>query len=197
MKILQATTPEQLQGILDLQKVNLKEVVPESLHREQGFVTVKHSLDVLLAMNRKLNHLIAVENDRVVGYALAMHPDLKEQIPKLITMFERIETLSYQGNPLHRSRFYIMGQICIAQAYRGQGLFAKLYEAHRECYSGQFDYLITEVSGNNPRSLKAHEKVGFETLLKYRDTADLWHLILWDWMQENQSISSYPDFSGK
>jgi hypothetical protein len=78
-------------------------------------------------------------------------------------------------------KYYVMGQICVAENYRGQGVFDGLYQKHREKYSSQFDLLITEVSKRNTRSMKAHERVGFKTVHSFRDHTDEWNIILWDW----------------
>lgn len=181
MTIQQATTTAHLQGILQLQKENHKDHLPESVKNQEGFLTVKHTLELLEAMNREIRHIIALDEDKVVGYALSMPVSLRNRIPVLASMFEKLEDLNFNGQPLKNSNFYIMGQVCVDREYRGKGMLTGLYQKHRELYSRQFDYLITEVSANNPRSVRAHEKVGFETILKYRDDTDFWHLILWDW----------------
>ncbi len=74
-----------------------------------------------------------------------------------------------------------MGQICISEAFRGQGIFEKLYLKHKEIYSGKFDICLTEVSVRNKRSMKAHERVGFQTIHTFKDKTDDWNILLWDW----------------
>ena len=59
--------------------------------------------------------------------------------------------------------------------------FENLYLKHKEAYSDKFEICLTEVSANNLRSMRAHEKVGFQTIHKYRDTTDDWNIILWSW----------------
>jgi L-amino acid N-acyltransferase YncA len=76
-----------------------------------------------------------------------------------------------------------MGQVCIDKNYRGQGLFGNLYKTMQKYYANDFQYLITEISARNPRSLKAHSKVGFEDLKVFTDkvSGEVWHLVIWDW----------------
>jgi hypothetical protein len=74
-----------------------------------------------------------------------------------------------------------MGQVCIDKQYRRTGLFDQLYQKHKEIYGSQFDFIVTEVSTRNLRSLRAHERVGFETLNTYQDELDEWSVILWNW----------------
>ncbi|THD67571.1 GNAT family N-acetyltransferase [Robertkochia marina] len=187
IRICKAHTKAHLEGILDLQSKNLREVLSDEVQKEQGFLTVRHDCKVLEEMNNRLNHIIALDGEEVVGYALSMTPDLKDRIPVLEEMFERINNLEYKGSNLGKSNYYIMGQICIAEKYRGTGLFYALYNEHRKYYSPYFDHFITEVSASNQRSLRAHEKTGFKTILNYYDQTDSWYLILWDWNDQNET----------
>jgi hypothetical protein len=58
-----------------------------------------------------------------------------------------------------------------------------LYQHHKNLYESRFEMLITEISVSNPRSQKAHEKVGFKTIYQYHDTIDEWNVVAWDWRQ--------------
>jgi len=91
-------------------------------------------------------------------------------------MFERLDA----NAEVKGRRYYVMGQICVAKAYRGQGVFDRLYAAHREHLRHRFDACVTEISVRNPRSLRAHARVGFEELERYRDAADEWVVVIWD-----------------
>ncbi|MEI9809865.1 MAG: hypothetical protein WDO16_19485 [Bacteroidota bacterium] len=92
-----------------------------------------------------------------------------------------LDDLHWNNKPLNSYRFYVMGQICIAKVYRGQGLFEQLYNYHKEIYQPQFDLFVTEISTRNHRSLRAHEKVGFKTIHTHRDNLDEWRVVAWDW----------------
>jgi RimJ/RimL family protein N-acetyltransferase len=70
-----------------------------------------------------------------------------------------------------------MGQICIAPEHRGRGIFDALYAGHRRHFADAYDLLVTEVATRNGRSLRAHLRVGFEEVLRYRDDVDEWVLI--------------------
>jgi len=72
-------------------------------------------------------------------------------------------------------------QILVAPPYRGRGVFDALYRAHRESLRGRFDSVVTEVATRNPRSLRAHRRIGFEELERYRDATDEWVLLIWRW----------------
>ncbi|HZE83103.1 MAG TPA: GNAT family N-acetyltransferase, partial [Puia sp.] len=81
-----ASSDEDLNGIIGLQRSNL----PANLTREemtgQGFVTVVHSLADLKKMNEIEPHIIAKDGDRVIAYLLAMTSASEKDIPVLFPM---------------------------------------------------------------------------------------------------------------
>ena len=76
---------------------------------------------------------------------------------------------------------YSEWKIHLAKEYRGKGIFEMLYQQHKRSYSEKYDLLVTKISTNNHRSLKAHEKVGFETVTIEKDNLDEWVVVVWDW----------------
>jgi len=157
---------DDLERILALQRRNLT-------FSEDGFVTVHHTFDVLSAFHALMPSVVARHQRDVVGYALSMPRQASRLVPVLAPMFERLEALAI----LAAQRWYVMGQICVDEAWRGQGLFDKLYEEHRRRYAGQFDWLATEIAVRNPRSRKAHARVGFVEIDRYRDATDEWSVV--------------------
>jgi L-amino acid N-acyltransferase YncA len=69
----------------------------------------------------------------------------------------------------------------VVKNYRGQGLVKQLYEYYKNCLSYDFDYAITDIAQDNPRSLKAHQKVDFEVIETLSYGGIDWYVILWDW----------------
>lgn len=172
---------EDVHQVLALQQANLPVNISPETAAAQGFVTVKHDFEVLSKMNAAIPQVIAKDNGKVVGYALVMLPSFQEMIPVLKPMFAQLDAIEYQGNKIRASYYYVMGQICIAEGYRGQGIFDQLYLKHRELYADTFDFCITEISARNLRSFRAHERVGFKTIHTYRDETDDWNIVLWNW----------------
>jgi GNAT superfamily N-acetyltransferase len=166
-----------LDGILALQRQNLAVNLPEEAAQRDGFVTVVHTRSVLERMHAEAPSIVARSGGRVVAYALTMPVSCRTFLPILEPMFAVLDALEYRGRPLREARFYVMGQICVAEGHRGQGLFEALYREHERAFAGRFDLLVTEVSCRNGRSLRAHEKCGFETLTRYRDATDEWVVI--------------------
>ena len=120
-----ASTEADLLGILELQSENHLEQISSF---EEGFVTVKHDLQLLKKMNDLAPHVIAKDGEKVVAYVLAMTPALKEDIPVLIPMFEQFNVLTYQEKSLSMWNYLVVGQVCVSKNYRGQGIFDKIYQ---------------------------------------------------------------------
>ena len=174
------STADEVFEILDLQARNHPAVLtPETMARE-GFVTVRHDPSVLRRMNVVTPAVIAKAGSRVVGYALVMPREFAADVPILRPLFDRLDALSWNGVPLGGNpRWFVMGQICIADAYRGAGIFDGLYRTMAETYGDRFDFTVTEVAARNPRSLRAHARAGFRPLHVYSDatTGEEWHVI--------------------
>jgi len=171
-----------LENILELQSRNLPGNLSQEEARAQGFVTLKHSLSALRQLHDVLPSIVAQRDGRLVGYALSMAPQCRSVVPVLEPMFRVLDELARVGQPLAHRRHYVMGQVCVAKAARGTGVFDALYAAHRAAYASRFDLLVTEISVRNERSLKAHARVGFRDLYRYQDDTDSWVVVGWDWL---------------
>lgn len=163
---------EELQQILALQQENLPGKISDKEKLKEGFVTVSHDLKLLENMNNAFPHTIVKEGKSVVGYALSMPPNFGDKIAVLRPMFREINAILPPGK-----KYIVMGQICIAKAYRGKGIFRKLYETMWQAVKKDFDCIITEVDATNLRSLEAHYAIGFQNLKMYTTGGTQWHLI--------------------
>ena len=170
----------EVREILDLQAANLPSALTSEAMARYGFVTVRHEASVLQRMNDIAPAILAKAHGRVVGYALMMPRSFADDVPILRPLFERLDTLSWRQEPLlGNPRWFVMGQICIADGFRGNGIFEGLYRTMAQTYGDQFDLTVTEVAARNGRSLRAHARVGFQTLHVYPDitTGEEWHVI--------------------
>lgn len=165
----------ELLQILELQRANLaRNLTPQEM-ASQGFVTVEHTLEVLERMHALSPSIVAKDEEALAGYALVMPLACRRFIPVLEPMFVR---LAARG--LLSERSYVMGQICVARPWRGKGVFDLLYRAHRDLLSADYDRALTEVATRNARSMRAHQRVGFRIVERYRDATDEWALLRWD-----------------
>ncbi|SHG64482.1 Acetyltransferase (GNAT) family protein [Flavobacterium micromati] len=171
-----ATTLDELDQIRKLQLQNSPQCINAVEKLQEGFVTVQHSVALLEQMNFACAHIIAKDNDSVIGFALVMLSSFRNEIKLLIPMFEKIDELVPK-----RKTYVVMGQICIAKNYRKQGLFRALYHFYKSELEDQFDFLVTEVDATNVRSLQAHEAVGFKIIDSYEEDGIVWNIVSWDW----------------
>jgi len=176
MEAREVQNDHELEQILELQRANLARNLRAEDVASQGFVTVEHSLEVLRRMHAIRPSIVAKEGEELAGYALVMPVECRSFIPILEPMFERLDSLG-----IGRQRFYVMGQICVDKRWRGRGVFDLLYFAHRRHLRGEYDCVVTEVAMRNTRSLRAHERIGFQVIDRYRDETDDWALLRWDW----------------
>ncbi|MFN8354955.1 MAG: GNAT family N-acetyltransferase [Spirosomataceae bacterium] len=177
------TTDDEILQILELQRQNSPQNITNETLVSQGFVTVQHTPDLLRSMNQALPQIIAKDQDRVVGYALVMPQSFQDLIPVLKPMFVMLDSLSWKSKAIPTYSYYVMGQICVAESHRGQGIFDGLYAKHKEVLSSSFELCITEIAVRNTRSMRAHERVGFELLHNFQDATDDWNLVVWDWRE--------------
>lgn len=175
------TTKNELEQIHHLNRMNIKQNLDDREKEEQGFVSWLYPVELLEQMHQLAPGIIVKDDDRVIAYALTTLKESKSFHKDLAAMFSQLENVMYNGRTLSSHNFYCMGQICIAKDYRGRGLVKELYHKHREIYKDQFDFILTEISSKNERSIKAHQRVGFKTIYKYRDEADEWEVVVWNW----------------
>ena len=175
-----ARTAADIGEILELQAANLRTALSPDAVASQGFVTVRHEPSVLWRMNEAGPAVVARRHGHVVAYALVMLRTFAADVPILGPLFQRLETLAWNGVPLlGNPRWFVMGQVCVAANHRGRGIFDGLYRTMAERYRDRYDFIVTEVAARNTRSLRAHARVGFEPMLTYSDatTGEEWHVI--------------------
>lgn len=170
-----ASSEDELLQILELQKKNAFASVNKKEQEKEGYVTVSHSYKILKLMNDACPHIIAKDGDLVVGYALVMLQEFRDEISILSAMFETASEL------LGDKKYLAVGQICISMEYRKQGIFRGMYNFYKEELQSEFDCLLTEVATDNHRSLNAHLNVGFKILKTQVSDGVSWELINWNW----------------
>lgn len=155
-----------LRGIIDLQRKNLPINLSENEIKNEGFLTLIHTLELLSKMNKPFPHVIAEDKGIIIAYALVMMPIMESSIPDLSELMYHLNNHNLNGKMITESKYFIMGQICVDKDYRKQGIFKKLYLKMVDEMKEHFDYIITEVAISNQRSLQAHLAAGFEIIIR-------------------------------
>ena len=179
--IKRVTEPAELEGIKKLQQENLKSTLTAEETSREGFVTAVYSLEFLKKMHDAEPSVIAKDGDHVVGYALVADPSIRHEHDLLSDLFTAIDNSYYHGKLLKESAYVVVGQLCVSKSYRGEGLVKSMYNYYRECLSDKFEYCITDIAQDNPRSLKAHQKAGFEVITTLGYGGLKWDVVLWEW----------------
>ncbi len=163
-----------------LLEANHARTVDPALWESQGFVTMEYTVDELASICGRYRHVVAKDGDKVVGYALVLLAENKAPFTILADMFKKIATASFNGQPVREGDYFVMGQVCIAHDYRGQGIFGMLYQALRQQMKDDYKFVITEVSDKNARSMGAHVAIGFRDLTLAEPDPSEWHVMAWD-----------------
>jgi len=182
MIVLKRVTDQtELVGILELQQENLRKNIAAAEAESQGFLTAEYSLEFLTALHQVSAAIIAKEATKIVGYALVADKSTRHGHPLLADLFDSIDKTMYESAYLAKSNYVVVGQLCVAKGYRGQGLVQQLYQHFKASLSNQYQYLITDVAQANTRSLKAHKNTGFQVIDSLSYGGIGWDIVLWDW----------------
>jgi GNAT superfamily N-acetyltransferase len=184
---------DDLEQIIALQKLNRTPVVAEQDWATQGFVTMEYTVQQLLEMAGGYQHIVARAGVQVIGYALVMQKECRAAFPALEDMFAHADACVVNGKPMRDTPYFVMGQVCVAQAFRGQGVFRRLYQALSGRMRADFALVVTEVSVRNVRSMRAHEKIGFRNIRPADDPAAQWRTMVWDWIEAPQVMQGDLD----
>jgi GNAT superfamily N-acetyltransferase len=190
VKITRVSTQQQLAGIMSLHTANLRRNLSAEEIRTQGFVSAEYTLEYLQRMHAASPSIIAVDGDTVVGYALVADPATCADHELIGDLARVIDRTSYEGRLLQGTRYVMVGQLCVARTHRGRGLVKRMYEHYRHVLADQFDYLITDVARDNPGSLIAHLKCGFQVISTLGYGGIEWDLVLWDWTDRSSVQAS-------
>ncbi|WP_234735515.1 GNAT family N-acetyltransferase [Tellurirhabdus bombi] len=181
--ITQAQTEQDLQGILDLQRRNLRRLIEADTAHSQGFLVSEYDIPFLKKMAEIEPGIIAKDGDTVAGYCLPLHPSLSSESLLLTSMVDTLNRVDFQEKSLSRSNYIVVGQVCVGDGYRSQGLFDQLYQHFKQQLSGRYDLAVAEVAQRNSRSQRAHERVGFQKIHDHFDPMydETWNVLVWDW----------------
>ncbi len=172
---------EDLQKISALNALNNKKNITTAEGREQGFVSWFYDVDLLQQMHQYAPSVICKEGDLLAGYALTAPLESAAVHPELALLLKKIEGIEYEGKPLLSQRVYIMGQLCVAKEFRGKGVVELMYNEHRRLFSTSYDMMVLTVATANTRSVRVHERIGFQTIKKIEDHFGDWVVMVWDW----------------
>lgn len=170
-----------LEDILRLQRENLRKHLTEGEAADQGFLTAEFSLEYLQQMHGVHPSIVALDGERVAGYALVTARSVGADHPLHADLIHQIDQLHFRHQPIRETPYVVVGQLCVGKEYRGIGLVKSLYGQFRLTLQNQYNYAITDVAQANRRSLKAHLNTGFQIIHSFPYEGQEWDVVLWNW----------------
>jgi hypothetical protein len=155
--------PSDIPGILDLQSRNLLSNLSEA-EQKNGFVTTAFTVAQIEALLADGGAFVAVEtsaddqSETVVGYALAGSWAFFAQWPIFPFMLARLPALDFEGQTITEANSFQYGPVCVDAAYRGLGVFPRLFETMRLGMCERYPIGVTFINRLNPHSYHAHTK---------------------------------------
>lgn len=174
-------SPHGIEDLLQLLRSNLKKHISPETAQSQGFLTFEYTKPMVERMMADMAQPVIMSGNTLAGYALATSVSACTDIEIMRPTKDLAATLTLNGSNVSDLRHYFIGQICVGEGWRGQGLFDALYQAHKALFSGSHDCLITEINAANTRSHAAHARVGFQIIHSYVDEGAQWDVVAWDW----------------
>lgn len=150
-------------GIVNLQDLNLAINITDD-QKKDGFLSASFSAQQFQSMDNDGCVIAGLDGDSVKAFLCSSTPMFNLPFPLPAAMIERFSDIDLGGNSLSNQQVLITGPVCIDQSLRGQGVLEKLYEALYKELFGQYDAAVVFVSKENPRSIKAHEKLGMQVV---------------------------------
>jgi hypothetical protein len=150
-------------GIVKLQDLNLASNITDD-QKKDGFLSAAFSAQQFQSMDNDGCVIAGLDGESVKAFLCSSTPMFNLPFPLPAAMIERFSSIDLGGRSLSNQQVLITGPVCIDQSVRGQGVLEKLYEALYKELFGQYDAAVVFVSKENPRSIKAHEKLGLNVV---------------------------------
>lgn len=173
-------TVKDIPGISELQQLYHISTIRDE-DKADGFVTTLFTHDHFREMIEKESGLaIACADERVVAYAMAASWQYWTPWPLFQYMINELPRTVYLGRALSLDNSYQYGPICIHRSFRGTGVLANLFEFSREQMEHRFPILITFINQANPRSFRAHTRLGLDVIKTFAFNNNEYYLLGYD-----------------
>ena len=146
-----------VEKVLLLQDKYLLVNTPEA-ERQNGFVTTPFSIAQLEEIIEQNGLFVADDEGDIVAYAFAGSWAYFSQWAIFPFMVNRLPDIKYGNFEITEKNSFQYGPVCIDMAYRGSGLFPKLFEVMRLAMNAHYPIGVTFINKINQRSYEAHTK---------------------------------------
>lgn len=159
------------EDIPEIKKLQLKYHVStiSDEDRPDGFVTTLFTKEQFKELIEKEDGLfIALDGEKIIGYAMAASWEYWSAWPLFQYMIKDLPKTEYLGTRLSEDNSYQYGPIAVEKDYRATNVFPNLFEFSKREMHKKYPILITFVNSINPRSLRAHEKLGLDKIKSFQ-----------------------------
>ena len=151
--LIRRAQSEDFAGIRDLLALNYVGNLSED-ERKEGFLSIDLSEKELLEMASNGITVVAVLGNQVGAFLSTQTCEYNRRLALPAKMLEALDENSQSW--FEPDVTLVCGPVCVSKEFRGQGLLQQLYKEMAREAAGHFTIGISFVSGENPRSLRAH-----------------------------------------
>ncbi len=149
--------------MVELQNQNLATRLSEE-EKQQGFLSGSFTQAQFSNLNDDIAVIVGLDESKLVGFLCASSIEFNQDFRLPAAMIARFQHVSYKGQVLSNYKSVVAGPVCVDRNYRGKGIFESMYEHLIQTVPAKYNLIAALVSTINPRSIRAHEKVGLETV---------------------------------
>lgn len=146
-------------SVVELQSANLASNLSED-QKSDGFLSVGFTEEQFAGMDSDLAVVLGLDGNTVKAFLCTSTVEFNRPFALPRAMIDRFAHVIFDDKPLSEWRVAITGPVCIDASLRGQGVLEKLYVCFYDVAPPQYELAVVFVSLQNPRSIKAHEKLG-------------------------------------
>lgn len=155
---LRAAKLSDIESVLELHYRYQIDSIDEA-DKKDGFITTAFNEEELTELiSDEQGLFLAIQNERVVAYAMAASWQFWSRWPMFAHMIEGFGELEYKNYMLSTDNSYQYGPVCVDKSVRGEGVFEEIFEFALEEMSKRFPVLVTFINKVNPRSYAAHTR---------------------------------------
>ena len=160
--VCQATVAD-IEGVMALLKATHVSNLSEE-ERKEGFVTTNITDEQLVRLIEDEDGVTIAKDTstanggKIVAFAFAASWGYWQAWPLFQHMIGMLPQTIYSGEAMSVENSYQYGPVCVDKAYRGKGIFERVFFASLAVMEKRFPFMLTFVNKVNPRSHAAHTR---------------------------------------
>ncbi|EGU38740.1 GNAT family N-acetyltransferase [Vibrio scophthalmi] len=149
-------TPQDVSALVRLQNESHVSNISQQ-HLGDGFLnTVLNEKQLLNAINHQQAVYVAEFDNKIIAMAVCACWQFWYFSSSMKNIAKNIHNIKVVGGNLTETNSLFWGPVCVSRQFRGQGIFASLFEYARTQSSAQYRYIYTVIHQANRRSRSAH-----------------------------------------